>query len=279
MSRILIAGFGDVGAKLAELLNDRGHEVWALRRSPVTGTPLLHGLACDLSRPIDTTAWPSSFDQVVFLPTPDRRDEGGYRRIFCNGLAHLLDALHKRSAPPSRLVHVSSTSVYGQDQAEEIDERTNTHPRGFAGRVLLESERLARDSGFATVVVRFAGIYGPGRTRLIRRVRDGGSCQQPPDHYTNRIHRDDCAGLLDHVLAMTDPEQLYIGVDHEPATQCEVMDWIAERLRCPRPPRCRQDHPGPASGKRCSSERIRSSGYVFRYPSYRDGYLDVISHD
>ena len=78
---------------------------------------------------------------------------------------------------------------------------------------------MIRDTAAAAVVVRLAGIYGPGRTRLIDRVRAGEPCSAV---YTNRIHHDDCAGLLRHLLRLERPRPRYLGADHEPATQCEV---------------------------------------------------------
>ena len=124
-----------------------------------------------------------------------------------------------------------------------------------------------------SVVVRFAGIYGPGRTRLIDRVRAGKPCAA--EHYTNRIHRDDCAGVLRHLMLLEHPAPLYLGADHEPATQCEVTEWSAERLGLPPP--VRTGTSSRRSGKRCRNARLVSSGYAFEHPSFREGYRAMLA--
>ena len=121
-------------------------------------------------------------------------------------------------------------------------------------------------------MVRFAGIYGPGRTRLIERVRAGDPCSAA---YANRIHRDDCAGVLRHLLRLERPLPLYLAADGEPATQCAVMTWMAERLGLPAPPSA--DAGDGNLGKRCRNARLAASGYEFEYPSFREGYGAIIA--
>ena len=138
------------------------------------------------------------------------------------------------------------------------------------------------ESPIPATVVRFAGIYGPGRGWLIERARSGASCSDDPPKYTNRIHRDDCAGVLAHLVGLAvDREWLddrYIGVDDEPAAECEVLDWLAARLGAPPPRRTPAGAPAArGSGKRCSNARLRGTGYRFRYPSFRDGYAAVLA--
>ena len=99
-----------------------------------------------------------------------------------------------------------------------MDETSETSPREFSGRRLLEGEQLFLQSPFPATIVRMAGIYGPGRTRLIDQVRRGEAiCQTGEPRYTNRIHRDDCAGVLRHLMSLSSPDAMYLGTDHEPA--------------------------------------------------------------
>ena len=102
-------------------------------------------------------------------------------------------------------------------------------------------------------------------------MRAGDACGAA---YTNRIHRDDCAGILHHLLRLDRPLPLYLGADHEPATQCSVMDWIAGRLGLPAPARSGSD--AAVAGKRCRNARLVASGYAFEYPGFRDGYGAMI---
>ena len=127
-------------------------------------------------------------------------------------------------------------------------------------------------------MIRLGGIYGPGRDRTIEDVRTGRATMPREPVIANLIHRDDCAGILAHVVGMAHPADLYIGVDHEPVDRRELLMWIADRLGV-EPPR---EADAPASGrmqrsnKRCSSARIRSARYRFRYPSFRDGMIQLV---
>ena len=133
-------------------------------------------------------------------------------------------------------------------------------------------------SPIPATVVRFAGIYGPGRDWLIERARGGASCAGDPPKYTNRIHRDDCAGVLSHLIERDRIDDAYIGVDDAPVEECEVLEWLAARLGAPAPRRVGAGSgPATASGKRCSNARLRASGYRFRYPSFREGYAAVLA--
>lgn len=267
--RVLIAGCGYVGSELAGRLAGEGHEVWGLRRSPGELPAGVAGVAGDVTDP-STLDLPRDLDALVYAVSPGRHDEAAYRAAYVDGLDHVLAAVGG-SVP--RLVFVSSTAVYGQTDGSVVDEASPTEPRAFSGRILLESEARARAAG--GTVLRLAGIYGPGRTRLIDEVRAGTATYPPGDVHTNRIHRDDCAGALAHLLGLDAPADVYLGVDDDPAPRGEVLTWLAERLDAP-PPREVAGERTRGGDKRCSNARLRASGYDLRYPSYRDGYAAVL---
>jgi len=273
MARILIAGCGDVGSALGLELVADGHEVIALRRRPAGLPASFRRVAADLTQPATLRALPADVDQVVYAAAADTRSEAAYRAAYVDGLQHLLDAL---GGAPARLVYVSSTAVYGQHDGEWVDEDSPTEPAGFSGRILLAGERLAREAAGA-VVVRLGGIYGPGRNRLIDEVRTGRAvCPDGPPQYTNRIHRDDCAGVLRHLLERDAAAGVWLGVDRDPVDRCTLLRWLAERLGVPRPPT--GDAPvGRAGSKRCRSDKLVGAGYRFRYPTFREGYGELIA--
>ena len=130
---------------------------------------------------------------------------------------------------------------------------------------------------------RLGGIYGPKHTRLLERVRSGqATYRKGGPFYTNRIHRDDCAGALQHLMELDSPGPLYLGVDEEPAEEQAVLQWMAGALGAPDPrPRpeggsARGTAGRPPSNKRCKGDRLRESGYAFTYPTFREGYTALI---
>jgi nucleoside-diphosphate-sugar epimerase len=270
----LIAGCGYVGSALAERLADGGHEVHVLRRSDraLPGTQLVQA---DLREPESLKALPA-VETVVYTAAPDGGSEDAYRAVYVDGLRNLVLALTARDRAPSRLLLTTSTAVYAQDAGEWVDELSLTAPAGYQGRILLESEASAHGSGMRAVAVRFGGIYGPGRTRLIDEVRRGAATIPDRPSYTNRIHRDDCAGVLAHLMNVPEPEPVYVGVDDDPADRRLVIAWLAEKLGAPAA-RIEPIDGASERGKRCRNDRLRASGYRMRYRSFRDGYAEMLA--
>jgi len=275
MARIVIAGCGDVGTTLGLQLAQAGHTVWGLRRNPARLPAALHPLAADLTDITTLSSLPSELDYLVYAAAAGGYSPERYRAVYADGVTNILHALQGQSL--RRLVLISSTSVYGQQDAAWLDEKAPADAHGFGPENLRAGENLVWHSGQPSVVIRFGGIYGPGRSRLLDSVRNG-SAGCTPGLYTNRIHRDDCAGAIAHLLTLAQTEPLYLGVDNEPALQCEVMDWLAKHLGVARPDR--QSAATSArrmrANKRCSNARLRASGYQFRYPSYREGYRALL---
>lgn len=267
---IVIAGCGRIGTRLGLALASEGHDVHGIRRRAEALPEPLHTLRADVT---DAEALarrlPGRVDRVYIILTPGRFDEASYRRTYVDGVAGIVDGLRRAGQAPARVILVSSTSVYGQSRGEWVDETSPTAPAGFSGRCLLEAESGLAASPFAATVVRFAGIYGPGRDRLLNRVRQGAPCPAHPPVHTNRIHEDDVVGFLHHLQQRETPAALYVGADDEPAPRHEVMTWLAGRLGVA-PPEL-QAHDG-GSNKRCRNTLLRSSGYALKFPGYRDGY-------
>ncbi|KPA89943.1 MULTISPECIES: SDR family oxidoreductase [Pseudomonas] len=276
---VLIAGCGDVGSRLASQLLGRGWQVYGLRRSISRLPEGVQGVAGDLFSAQRPAGWPTgSLDYVVYCAAATEHDEAGYRAAYVDGLRHVLGWLGESGQRPRRLLFVSSSSVYVQQQGEWVDETSATEAEGYSGRLMLEAEQLALDSGIAASRVRLTGIYGPGREWLLTQVRRGYRVAVEPPLYGNRIHADDAAGLLAFLLEADRAgrvlEDCYIGVDDAPAPLAEVVAWLREYLGV-------TEWDAEASvrrtgSKRCSNARARALGWVPRYPSYREGYAAIL---
>jgi nucleoside-diphosphate-sugar epimerase len=274
-ARVLVVGCGYVGARLAALLVGDGVDVWGAKRNP-TGLPLgVRPVAADVTDPRTLAAFPGTLDAVVYAVAPGAGSPEAYRAAYVDGLRNTLAAVGEGAR---RLVLVSSTGVYGHDDGRWVDEETPPEPADPTARLILEGEGVALRGASSGVVLRLGGIYGPGRTRTIRQVLSGAAPCLPPDVYGNRIHRDDAAAAVRHLLALAAPAPVYLGVDLDPAPLRDVHSWIAEQGGVANPCDGHQaTGPGSASGrrgtnKRCSSRRLVDSGFTFQYPTYREGY-------
>lgn len=271
---VLLVGCGDLGSRIGLQLVGLGHRVLALRRRADLVPPPVQGLSVDLTREVPDLPALQLRHLVVAL-TARPRTEDAYRATYVDGMRRALDALDAAGARPTRAVLVSSTGVHGDvPDGTLVDEGVPPAPADGAARVLLEAEQLFTARVPGATVLRCSGLYGGDASRLLERVRSGEVGD--PHRWTNRIHRDDAAGAIRHVLGLDDPAEVYVGVDTDPAERCEVLTWLADRLGVPRPAR---GEPGSGSGrgnKRVDSSRLQASGYRFRYPTFREGYAEMI---
>ena len=274
---VLLAGCGDIGLHLGTRLKAQGYKVTGLKRSPLADAPF-DMLYADLLKPDTLTALAPRYDFVVYTATPGSMTPEAYEDAYVNGLANLMAAT---AAPAYHCFLVSSTGVYGQCAGEWVDETSVTEPTRFSGKILLQSEQQVQQTWPGSVVVRFAGIYGPGRLRLIRKVESGEPLVTEPPRYTNRIFREDCVNLLAFLMDKSQQgeplDSVYLGCDDAPGADVEVLDFIADRMGVEHLPRKADENSGETSqNKRCSNARIRALGYEFLYPTYREGYERIL---
>lgn len=277
-SRVLIAGCGYVGSSLGSALTAEGHEVWGLRRHFASPPEDFAPIEADLCLPATLGGLPRDLDFVFYMASPGGSDDALYRAAYVEGLGNLLEALEAAGEQPRRIVFVSSTSVYAQEKGEWVDESSETRPHRFGGRRLVEAEERVFRGPFSASVVRFGGIYGPRRTRLLDRVRTGAArYRTDPPQYLNRIHRDDCVGVLRHLMRLEAPERVYLAVDHEPTEEATLLNWLAGALGAPPPRPELPDAPRRRGNKRCRNQRLLASGYVFVHPTFREGYAALLA--
>lgn len=260
---VLIAGAGDVGGRLAALRVQRGEDVVCLRRRAVGGVPGAHVLRVNLASGEGFDQLPRRADALVFCAAPDERSEPAYRALFVDGLRRLLDYLDVE-----RMLFVSSTAVYAEDAGEWVDEATPARAEAFNGRVLLQAEQQLATHGEAAVL-RLSGLYGPGRDAMLRRARAGAP---PRPRWRNRIHVEDAAGALSHLLDVADLQRLYLGSDDHPTLETELVAWVRRQEGLPPlSPRLEAE-----SGRRISNAHLRVSGWTPRFPDYAAGYLPML---
>ncbi|WP_101674186.1 NAD-dependent epimerase/dehydratase family protein [Alloalcanivorax mobilis] len=272
MSHILIAGLGDLGAGLARALLADGHRVSGIRRgdSAPAGVELY---SQDLFQGAALLP-PDRVDLLVIILTPSDYSEAGYLAAYLRAPLTLLDALAARQPLPP-ILFVSSTAVFGDVQGE-VDETTPPQPSRYNGRVMLAAEQEISARGLATVV-RFSGIYGPGRSRLLNKVEKlaRGEEALPAPAWSNRIHRDDCVGLLQHLagrwLAGEDVPPVVVGTDNHPVSNLDVYAWLAQQRGLPL-----TVPTATPTGKRIISRYIAEGLYRLRFQDYRQGYQALL---
>ena len=277
---VLIVGCGDVGSRLATQLLDNDWLVYGLRRSVDRLPDGVIGVAGDLFDASCPAQWPKGqIDYLVYSTAATTHDEAGYQAAYVEGLKHTLGWLEKNGQRPKRMLFVSSSGVYGQKDGEWIDETSPAEATSYSGRIMRQAEQVALDSGIPASVVRLTGIYGPGREWMLSQVREGYRVAVDPPLYGNRIHADDAGGLLAFLLNADRHgktlEDCYIGVDDAPAPLAQVVDWLREQLGVTE--WAAEASVRRAGSKRCSNARAKALGWEPRYPSYREGYGEILA--
>lgn len=275
-----LIGCGDLGAKIGFRLASEGVDVRAVRRRAERVPAPLRGVAADIT---DTsTSLPDlSADLLVVCLTADERDEAGYRRTYVDGMSRALEAATAAGRSPRRAVLVSSTGVYGAADGL-VDETTSPEPSRATSRVLLEAESAFRSALPHGSVARLSGLYGGGEPRIVSQVRQGDL--PDPHRWTNRVHRDDAAAAVVHLLTRPEaPDPLYVVTDDEPCASGDLSRYVAELLGVPLPTpgtdgRATGDRGRPdVQGRRLSNARLRATGFSLRYPTYREGYRALLT--
>lgn len=280
--RVLIVGCGDLGLRVARLLlADARNEVWGIRRHPPCQRENwgMRWVKADLTQPMSPQILPADMTHLVFTVAPDARDESTYRAVYRRGIENVVNAINTPSL--RRVVFVSSSAVYGDHGDDWVDEDTPPNPPAFNGQVLLETERWLQDQAAATdgrlraTSLRLSGIYGPGRTHLLQRLRAGqASAPASSGHWANRVHVDDAARAVVHVLDLPAPAAVYVVTDDTPLQMRTLYESLAQLVGGPRP--AAGPPPAGMGNKRLSNVRLRATGFDFEWKDARPGHAALL---
>jgi nucleoside-diphosphate-sugar epimerase len=286
--RVLIIGCGYVGLPLGVELLRQGHAVSGLRRSAEGAASLrgagLQPLTADITRRGDLTQLPLPFDWIVNTISSGKGGAEQYQEVYFEGTRNLLQWL--APAPPKKYIHTGSTSVYGQTDASQVKETSPTDPATPTGRILLAAEKLLLDSvrerQFPALLLRVAGIYGPGRGHhFLQYLKGEAKISGRGERCLNMIHRDDVIGAIITALHSGRPGEIYNLVDDEPVPQIHFFRWLSETLGKNMPPFVPESAASAAkrgaTNKKVLNRKLKMElGYSFRYPTFRQGYTAEI---
>jgi nucleoside-diphosphate-sugar epimerase len=282
----LIVGCGYLGTRVAALLRHRGERVIATVRSPARAEGLrtqgIEPAIADVLDPGSLAALPGA-GRVLYCVGFDRAAGPAMRSVYVDGLRNVLDAIAGRVG---RLVYASSTGVYGSCGEDWIDEDTPVDPAHESGRVVLEAENLLRDRcgvmGLPLVILRFAGLYGPGRVPRRASLELGEPIVGDPDRPLNLVHIADAATAAVAALDRGAPGRIYLVSDDRPLPRRAYYTRAAELLGAPAPRFVPPVSGSPealreAASKRVSNRRLKMElGVTLAYPDVYAGLPDAL---
>lgn len=269
----LIVGCGYLGRRVASRLIRRGWRVAGTSRSEANAQKLqdegIIPVLLDVLRPESLSALPPA-SRLLYCVSPDRSSGATPHQVYVHGLKSVLEALHGRIGG---LVLASSTGVYGQSDGSWVDEDAPTDPPGESGQALLEAENLARafpGTEVASVALRFAGLYGPGRIIGRSSLQKAEPIPGDPDAFLNMIHIDDAAETAVRALLGEVQWPVLVASDDRPTLRIDAYRLTARLLGLPEPrfaPGERRSGRG-ETNKRVLNGRLRAVlGDDLLYPS------------
>ena len=286
----LIFGCGYLGQRVAQRWRDDGAEVHLATRSPQRAAQFLQNgfsaIVADITRPETLRGLPR-VETVLFSVGFDRRTSATILEVYAGGMQNVLAAL---PAETQRLLYVSTTGVYGSADGRWVDERTLPDPQRDGGRASLAAEQklASHPLGPRSIILRMAGIYGPGRIPYLDKLRAGEPIAAPSEGWLNLIHVDDAAAIVTAADAWArngdrDPgPQVFCVSDGQPVVRGNYYREVARRIGAP-PPRFVPADPGtPAAARAMANKRIRTAkmrqtlGVQLAYPSYREGLAAIL---
>jgi nucleoside-diphosphate-sugar epimerase len=283
MTNALIIGCGYLGQRVGAILCQKGGRVFGTVRSPARAAEIVRlGIEPVIADVLDLESLRGLPDaECVFYSVGfDRTAKATMRSVYIDGLQNVLDRLPSQTA---RVVYASSTGVYGQTGGEWVDEESATNPMHESGQICLEAERRvrawsnSRDELASAIILRFAGLYGPGRVVRRSMVERGEPIPGDPAKFLNLIHIDDAAQAAIAALETTSPDFLYVIADDRPVSRQEYYSLIAGLVGAPEPsfevpqPGALDAHRD-ATNKRVRNQRMRERlGLELRYPDITAG--------
>ena len=273
--KLLVIGCGKLGQKLGLLAKKTPLDLLGFKRKKITSTNIRIEQQDIFDKSFFDKVKIHSPDFILYSLSADEQSEKSYRRNYVEGLKQVIKSI-KYINNFQHLFFVSSTSVYGDNNDQFIDEFSETSPKNFRGTILLEAENLLNTVKFNSTVLRLSGIYGSGRNYMIKLSQDAESWPKV-DRWTNRINEDDAANfiifLLNQCLQGEIPEKLYLLTDKEPVTLFRLLNWMRQNLNLKNKINITSD---PILGKRLRSSIIPSLKFEYKYPTYKQGYKELI---
>ncbi|MCF7667657.1 MAG: NAD-dependent epimerase/dehydratase family protein [Akkermansiaceae bacterium] len=258
--RLLLIGHGYLGAAVARVFREAGWDVMPFSLSGGEGS-----LACDVADRAAVDHLPVA-DFIIHCAASGRGGAEAYQRVYVDGCRNLTEKF-----PGVPFLFTSSTSVYSQTDGSVVTEESPTEPDRETGRLLLEAERITLDAG--GIVARLAGIYGPGRSVILRKFLSGEAViEEDGRRYLNQIHRDDAARAILHLATSGVQKAVFNVSDSMPLTQIECYRRLSEIFDLPMPPSGPRDLDRKRgwTHKRVSNAKLQACGWQPIFPCFID---------
>ncbi len=283
----LIFGCGYLGERVARRWHHDGHEVVVVSRSQERANLFKRqgygAVVADITRPESLNNLPTA-DTVLFSVGHDPSSGQSIENVYAGGVRNVLEAL---PADSGRFIYISTTGVYGSAGGEWIGEQTPPDPQRPGGRASLAAEQAlaAHPLGARSIILRMAGIYGPGRVPFLNELFGGHPIPARSSGYLNLIHVEDAANVVqaaDRVELTGGGPRPYCVSDGQPVVRGEYYREVARQIGAPPPRFVEPDPDSPRAARAESNRRVRNTRMLAElrvkliFPDYRIGLAALL---
>lgn len=287
----LIFGCGYLGARVARRWHDVGHEVTVVTRSQPRADGFAHhgyrAIVADVTRPDSLVGLPTA-ETVLYAVGFDRAGGPSIDEVYAGGMQNVLATLPHVAG---RFIYISTTGVYGPADGDWVDEETPPDPRRDGGRASLAAEQTlaAYPLGRRGVILRLAGIYGPGRIPFLDKLQAGEPIPAVSVGHLNLIHVDDAAAVVvaagktnwGDATATQMPRVICVSDGH-PVQRGDYYSEVARLIGAPPPEFVAPASDSPRAARAETDRRVRNDRMLaeldvrLAYPSYREGLAKIL---
>jgi nucleoside-diphosphate-sugar epimerase len=285
----LIFGCGYLGERVAQRWREAGHNVAIVTRSRERAHEFQRqgydAIVGDITQ-TDSLAGLPAAETALFAVGYDRTANQTIEKVYADGVRNVLAALPSEIG---RFIYISTTGVYGNAGGGWIDEQTPTNPQREGGKASLAAEQALAEHPLSknAIILRLAGIYGPGRIPFRSLLRAGAPIPAASDGFLNLIHVVDAASV---VLAAGDANaaesgngpRIFCVSDGQPVQRGEYYREVARQIGAPEPTFVAPELDSPRTARAVSDRRVRNGrmlaelGVQLIYPDYRSGLRAIL---
>ncbi|MES2477378.1 MAG: NAD-dependent epimerase/dehydratase family protein [Verrucomicrobiota bacterium] len=263
--KLLLIGNGYLGQAVTREFRENGWDVTPVSLSGGEGS-----LACNVGDAESVRQLPAA-DFIVHCAASGRGGAEAYQQVYVDGCRNLTTHF-----PKTPLLFTSSSSVYAQIDGSVVSEESPAIPDRETGRLLLEAEALTLAAG--GIVARLSGIYGPGRSVILKKFLSGEAViEEDGRRFINQIHRDDAARAIFHLATSGQRGEIFNVSDSTPLSQLATYQALAEIFSRPLPPSGPRDlnRKRGWTHKQVANAKLRASGWQPRFPAFTDAVLSI----
>jgi len=280
----LIFGCGYLGERIARRWCDAGHEVLIVTRSSVRAKAFQQAgygaIVAEMTQLATLVGLPAA-DTVLFAVGFDRSAAVSIGDVYAGGVRNVLSAL---PSDTGRFIYISTTGVYGNAYGGWVDEETPPDPQRDGGQASLAAEQALAESPFASrgIILRLAGIYGPGRIPFLDQLRAGEPIPAVSEGYLNLIHVDDAASVVVASAELNRKRSMYCVSDGHPVARAEYYREVARQIGAPSPTFVTPDPHSPRAARAEADRRVTNTrmlaelGVRLAFPDYRAGLAAIL---